>query len=347
MSGKIIQLEREDYAAWDWYIDQHPQGSFYHLSGWKELIERCYGHRCYFLYYRDNNHIQGVLPLVEQKSLLFGHSLVSTPICVVGGVVANSPQITLLLVEYAKSLAQKLKVDYLELRGQQDFVTSEMALSAPKQQKHLLLGCELAGSEQQILARIKKKQRAVIRQSLQGELCARVEQDITNCFHIYSTSVRNLGTPVFPKRSFIELKKIFAQRCEIFTVFNQHKPVSSVMSFYYKNKVLPHYGGGLAEARALKSNDYMYYQLMCHARNKGCDYFDFGRSKIDSGSYRYKKHWGMNETVMNYQYFLVNSNKLPALNVNNPKYRSMIQLWKKLPLMASQTIGPLLAKHLG
>ena len=347
MTGIVLELNDQYVDLWDRYIDQHDDGTFYHLSGWKQLIEKVYGHRCMFIFWLENQEIKGVLPLVEQKSLLFGHSLVSTPICVLGGIIADSQLIAQKLLKHACTLADQLNVDYLELRSPNDSYILDDNMTMPQPQPHVMIGCALSGTAQDILAGIKKKQRAVIRQSMNNQLVVKIESDIENLYTIYSTSVRNLGTPVFPKQSFIELQKIFGHRCEIFTIFHQDVAVSSVMSFYYKGRVLPHYGGGLSQARDLKSNDFMYYKLMCHAKERGCHYFDFGRSKVGSGSYSYKKHWGMSINPMSYQYYLVKSKQLPSLSASNPKYKFVISLWSKLPLLVSQKIGPLLARHLG
>lgn len=92
----------------------------------------------------------------------------------------------------------------------------------------------------------------------------------------------------------------------------------------------------------------MYYQLMCHARaDMDCNSYDFGRSKIDSGAYQYKKHWGMTGIELPYQYHLVKADSLPNLSPNNPKYQLFIKLWQKLPLAVSQWLGPKLSKYLG
>ena len=291
MTGNVKVLNQASYQQWDHYIDNHPRGTFYHLSGWKQLIEQVYRHQCHFFYYLDGDNITGILPLVEQKSILFGHSLISMPVCVLGGVIADNIEIESALLLEAKLLAQTLNVDYLELRSPNKSDDIPAGFIEPESQNHVMIGCTLADSDQAILAGIKKKQRAVIRQSFKNQLTIKFETDIENVYRIYSTSVRNLGTPVFPKKSFVALKEIFKDRCEILTIFNGETAVSSVMSFYYKGHVLPHYGGGLTQARGLKSNDFMYYSLMCHAREKGCHYFDFGRSKVDSGSYKYKMHW--------------------------------------------------------
>ena len=119
------------------------------------------------------------------------------------------------------------------------------------------------------------------------------------------------------------------------------------MNFYFNDQVLPYYGGGNSDARYLKSADFMYYQIMCSAREKGYTWFDFGRSKNDGGPYKYKKNWGMEPKSLYYYYYLVKAEGLPNLSPNNPKYKIFIGLWQKLPLKISQFIGPFLSKYLG
>ncbi|WAJ70708.1 FemAB family XrtA/PEP-CTERM system-associated protein [Catenovulum adriaticum] len=330
---------------WDQFVHNHPEGTFFHLAGWQNVIHNTYQHKCWYLYSEDEKgNILGVLPLVELKSKLFGHSLVSTPFCVYGGVIAESNESKQALEEHAIELAKELNVDYLELRYQapqhnDKFLTKSM---------HSYFTYELGETDEAILAGIKKKQRAVIRHALKEPLTTNFDAKVTHVHDIYAESVRNLGTPVFPAKYFKNLKQEFGEQCELMTVESNNKAVSAVMSFYYKNEVLPYYGGGLSEARQLKSNDLMYYALMCHAaNNKQCTRFDFGRSKNDSGAYKYKKHWGMEPQPLYYQYYLVKATELPNLSPNNPKYKMFIKMWQKLPLWASQKLGPFLSKYLG
>ncbi|MBC3765756.1 FemAB family PEP-CTERM system-associated protein [Neptunicella marina] len=340
---KTLGQDETTKQKWDAFVEQCSLGSFFHLSGWKTVIEDAYGHSCHFLYAESDNQILGVLPLAHQSSKLFGKALISTPFCVYGGVASDDPQVMTALEQAAIDLAEKLEVDYLELRypfERQNQLSEKCA--------HATFSYMLGDDDESILAGIKKKQRAVIRQSLKNNLEYTVSGDVDECYNIYSESVRNLGTPVFPKHYFATLKKVFGEQCEILTVTHQGKSVSSVLSFYYKGDVLPYYGGGLPEARELKSNDLMYYQLMCHARqNRDTQRFDFGRSKIDSGAYQYKKHWGMEPVSLHYQYYLVKATELPNLSPNNPKYQLFIRLWKKLPISVSRFIGPFLSRYLG
>lgn len=341
---KTLDNSAETNAKWDEFVDSCNRGTFFHLSGWKRVIETVYKHRCHYLYATRNDEIVAVLPLVEQKSLLFGHALVSTPFCMMGGVASEDDNAMLFLEQQAIEKANQLGVDYLELRY--PFERDNPALT--EKCAHSTFGCELAEDNDAILAGIKKKQRAVVRHSLKNELDFRVDSDAATAYDVYSESVRNLGTPVFPKHYFAALADEFGERCDVLTVEKDNKPVSSVLSFYYKGQVLPFYGGGLFEARSLKSNDFMYYQLMCHAKNnKACNYFDFGRSKDDSGAFKYKRTWGMEPIALHYQFHLVKADALPNLSPNNPKYQFFIKAWQKLPVWLSRLIGPFLSKYLG
>ncbi len=342
----IQQLAPEaNSTRWDDFVHHHNEGTFFHLAGWQRVIQNTYQHKCYYYYAEDEQgEIVGILPLVEQKSALFGHSLVSTPFCVYGGAIANSDEVKKELEDHAIKLAEQLNVDYLELRykSPQDndkFITKSV---------HSYFTYALGDTDETVLAGIKKKQRAVIRHSLKEPLNTDFDADVKDVHDVYAQSVRNLGTPVFPAKYFKNLKKEFGALCELMAVTHQNKPVSAVLSFYFKNEVLPYYGGGLNEARQLKSNDLMYYSLMCHAvKDKNCNSFDFGRSKNESGAYKYKKHWGMEPQPLHYQYYLVKAKELPNLSPNNPKYKMFIKMWQKLPLWASQILGPLLSKYLG
>lgn len=338
-----FQGSAEVAAEWDRYIEGCESATFFHLSGWLTVNEKVYGHIGHYLYAKQGQDIVGVLPLVEQKSRVFGHALVSTPFCVYGGVAADNDDVRFKLEDAAIALAQQLEVDYLELRN-------KLPSNHPKLVEkcaHSYFAWPLEESPDAILAGVKKKQRAVIRHSLKAELNFRVDADTQTAYDIYSESVRNLGTPVFPREYFNQLREIFGPRCDVLTVEHQGKAVSSVLNFYFRDQVLPYYGGGLPEARELKSNDFMYYQLMCSAKERGHGYYDFGRSKNDSGAYQYKKHWGMEPTPLHYQFCLVKALELPNLSPNNPKYQLFIKAWQKLPLWLSRALGPMLSKYLG
>lgn len=341
----IKKATSKDFALWDAYVHQHSKGTFFHLFGWTTVITNAFQHKHHYLMATHNEKVVGLLPLVEQKSLLFGKALISTPFCVYGGAIADNKYIEHLLEMAAYQLGCKLNVDYVELRDRE---YKESHAPWVEHCHHTTFSCPIADTPDEILTSVKRKQRAVIRHSLNNDLTWDNSTNPELCYDVYAESVRNLGTPVFSKQLFVLLTQVFGEQCETLIVrTDDGTPISSVLSFYYKGEVLPYYGGGTLDARALKSNDYMYYQLMCIAREKGQQRFDFGRSKNASGTYKYKKNWGMQEEQLHYRIALVKSQDMPNLSPNNPKYKYFIALWQKMPLWLSRIVGPYLSKYLG
>ena len=158
---------------------------------------------------------------------------------------------------------------------------------------------------------------------------------------------RNLGTPFFGERFFQDICEVFGDKVEILTVTQERKIVCSVMSFRFRNEILPYYGGGGDLARVVNGNDFMYWSVMEKACQEGVEVFDYGRSMIGSGAYRFKKHWGFEPTPLFYEYYLVNGDSMPSLNPSNPKYKVLIEAWKRLPLGVANLLGPPIAKRLG
>lgn len=339
----IKTLDNSSIQQWDDFVDNSSSATFFHKAGWKEVIEKAFGHNTYFLYVENQGKITGILPLVHVKSMLFGNSLSSCAFCVYGGIVADDEQSYIELDKKACELAEELGVDYLEMRNR-----IQITPERPFKELYVTFRKELDSNEEKNMLAIPRKQRAVIRKGIKAGLDSEIDQGVERFYRAYSTSVRNLGTPVFSKKYFSILKQVFKKQCEILTVVDKHgQLIASVMSFYFKDEVLPYYGGGTEHARAVQGNDFMYWEVMRRAVEKGIKIFDYGRSKEGTGSYRFKKHWGFEPKPLYYEFYLVKSNSIPDINPLNPKYQIFIAAWKRLPLSVSHIVGPWLAKDLG
>ena len=110
---------------------------------------------------------------------------------------------------------------------------------------------------------------------------------------------------------------------------------------------MPYWGGGTGAARHLRANDRMYYELMLHARRRGCDRFDFGRSKTGSGPFAFKKNWGFEPTPLHYEYCLYQRDSVPQHNPSNARYQQLISLWRRLPQGLANWLGPHVVRNLG
>ena len=335
-------LEPVDHQRWDQFVEASDTATFFHLSAWQRVIQQAFSHKTYYVYAEQEGEISGILPLVHVKSLLFGNTLISNAFCVYGGIVASNDQAFQELQNYAQKLARELGVDCLEMRNRQ-----QQHPDWPHKQLYVTFRKELDSDHEKNMSAIPRKQRAMVRAGIKAGLSGVVDTNIDRFYQAYSVSVRNLGTPVFPKHYFQLLKQVFADDCEILTIEHEGRLVASVMSFYFKDEVLPYYGGGTDLARDLKGNDFMYWEVMHRAVDKGCKVFDFGRSKEGTGSYRFKKHWGFEPEPLFYEIDLVKAQQIPEINPLNPKYQFFIAAWKRLPLPVSQLVGPWLAKDLG
>jgi FemAB-related protein (PEP-CTERM system-associated) len=339
---EIKTLDQQSMARWDQFVENCPEATFFHKAGWKEVIERAFGHTIHFLYAEEKGEICGVLPLGHVKSFLFGNALISSPFCVYGGIAANSEAARNVLDEAACRLARELGVDYLEMRNRQ-----EHKAERPRKALYVTFRKALDSDPDVNLQAIPRKQRAVVRKGIKSGMVSVIDHDVERFYQAYGESVRNLGTPVFSKRYFKTIMEVFSDCCEVQAIEFEGKLVASVMSFYFRDEVLPYYGGGTSEARSLKGNDFMYWELMRRATEKGVKIFDYGRSKEGTGSYRFKKHWGFEPEPLHYEFELVNATEMPDINPMNPKYKIFIELWQKLPLPISMMIGPWISKNLG
>ena len=340
----VVRGFREsDRRRWEDFVFACPAATFFHRIGWREIYEDVFRHRTHYLLAERGERIVGVLPLVQMKSLVFGHALVSLPFAVYGGVAATDEAATHSLHRAAVALGRELGVEHLELRN---VVSAEPAW--PRQDLHVTFRKALLADVEANLLAIPRKQRAMVRKGIQRELRSEIDIRVDRFFELYADNMHRHGTPPYAKRYFEALQRIFGDDCELMTVVSaQGQAVSGVLSFYFRGEVLPYYAGDRIEARELAANDFKYWELMRRACERGLSTFDFGRSKRDTGSFDFKKNWGFEPTPLHYEYQLFKRDSVPQNNPSNPKYRRAIELWRRLPRGAVNAIGPLLSRSLG
>jgi len=332
-----------DRTRWDDFVHRCADATFFHRIGWKDVIEGCFGHRTHYLLAERGARIVGVLPLAEVKSFLFGHALVSLPFCAYGGVAADENEAVTALHGVARRLGEELGVDHLELR---DRVVRQAEW--PRQDLYVTFRKAILPDVEANLVAIPRKQRAMVRKGIGHGLVSRIDPDVDTFFAMYADNMHRQGTPPLAKRYFETLRRTFDRDCEVLTITGQAgEPVSSVLSFYFRDEVLPYYAGDVAAARDLAANDFKYWELLRRACERGLRVFDYGRSKRGTGAFDFKKHWGLEPTPLAYEYQLYRRDRIPEHNPLNPKYRLLIALWQRLPLPIANAVGPHLVKSLG
>lgn len=329
--------------AWDAFVERHPDATFFHRSAWRRVVSEVFGHRPHYLTEQRDGQITAILPLFEIRSRLFGHSLISTAFCVGGGPLATDAASFDAILEQAAALGRTLKVDYVELR--------DLPSATPgwKTRDDLYAGFErqLSRVEEENLQKIPRRQRAVLRKALTQDLTVTIESSTDAFYGLYSRTMRDHGTPALPQRFFDRLLAAFGPDCEVLTVHAEGRPISSVLSYFFRGRVMPYYTGCRPEARTYGSNDLMHWALMRRAVERGCDVFDFGRSKVGTGPYNFKRNWGFAPRPISHQFMLVRSQALPNVNPTNPAYSAAIRAWRRLPLGIANLISPMISRSLG
>ncbi|HEX7181191.1 MAG TPA: FemAB family XrtA/PEP-CTERM system-associated protein [Thermoanaerobaculia bacterium] len=329
--------------AWDRYVRASPDATFFHQLDWRWLVERVFGHRAHYLMARRGNHVVGVLPMFELKSLLFGHSLVSIPFAIGGGIAADDAEAAGQLLFAGQALAERLGVDYLELRSEKP-----VSDSLPTKDLYVTFRADLALGEEALLKRMERKRRQMMNYVAKAGFMSRLAglEELPLFYRLFCESMRHHGTPVYPRLFLEEILDRFPGSTNLFFVHHEGRPVAGVLNLLFRDVVMPFYAGGDRQHRPRGVDDYLYLAIMRWGRENGFRTFDFGRSKRGTGAHAFKSRWGMDEVPLAYQYHLVRAKELPNISPANPKYKAFIALWQKLPLPLTRLIGPQIVRRI-
>lgn len=339
-ANELARLER--------FVAEHPEGTPFHRPTWLLAVERGTGNRAIALVAERGGDLTGFLPLSEVHSPLFGRMLASSGFGVAGGALALDDRSGKALLGGLEELAQRRSCSSAELRG--GMLPKARAGWKIRLDSHCGFVAPLAADDEAQLTWIPRKQRAEVRKGLANELEVSIgtsAEDRAAHYAVYAESVRNLGTPVFPRSLFDAVLDGFGDDADILTVRHGGKPVASVLSLYHGGAVMPYWGGGTWDARRLRANDRMYFELMLHARRRGCTQFDFGRSKTGSGPADFKKNWGFEAEPLGYASWTAPGAEARDADPTSAKHAARIALWKRLPLPLANIIGPHIARGLG
>ena len=343
---RIRRLAPDDAATaarWDTFVMACPQATFFHRAAWQQVMVQVFRHDTHFLYAERDGALVGVLPLAHVKSLLFGNALVSLPFAVYGGVAASDEAAAAALEAHADELGRRLGVGHLELRQ-----LERSHADWPRQDLYVTFRKPILADEEANLLAIPRKQRAMVRKGIKNGLTSRFDEGVDRFFALYADNVHRHGTPALPQRYFETLRRTFGADCSVLTVSAPDgRALSSVLSFHFRDEILPYYAGDDEAARDLAANDFKYWELMRDACARGFKTFDYGRSKQGTGPYAFKKNWGFEPTPLHYEYRLYKRDAVPQNNPANAKYKLMIETWRRLPLGVANWLGPYVVRSLG
>lgn len=340
----IRRLGDGDEAAWDAFLETRSETTLYHRSPWRRLIEDQFGQQAFYLYAAGAaGDVQGVLPLVRLKSRLFGDYMVSMPYVNYGGAIGLTPDIETALMQEACRLGESLGVSHIEFRD-----TLQRAEGWTMRTDKVVMLLDLPGTPEALWDGFTPKLRAQIRrpQREQTEVVHGGLELLPQFYQVFARNMRDLGTPVYGDGFFAAILKVFPASAKITVVHHAHQPVAAAFTLGHRERLEIPWASSLREYNQLGVNMLLYWEVLRRAIEDGYRSFDFGRSSMDSGTFRFKKQWGAQPQQLYWHYWLAAGQPLPQLTPSSPKYQLAIRTWKRLPLSVANWLGPHIVKNL-
>lgn len=330
---EICELKKDDEKAWDGYVLSHPSSTIYHKIAWKNVVEKTYGHKPYYLLAKEDGKIQGVLPLFFMKSFLFGKKLVSLPFAPYGGAVGDCMPIEDLLIGRAMEISKDVCADYMELRN-----NNHRDSKLPVNTNYMTMILKLDENPELVWTGFNNKVRNAIRKSLNSKL--EISKGSADEFYkLYSKNMRDLGTPTHSREFFNAIVSESKGSAEILTVRCNGVSISAAILLHFKDTVISGWAASDRKYSNLNPNNLLYWSAIKNACEDGYKFFDFGRSIQDSGTHRFKKPWGAEEKYLQYEYYLNGIEHMPDTSQANLKRKQFARIWKTLPLILTNALG--------
>ena len=342
---RVRAMERGDAAAWDSYVAAHPGGTLFHGTRWREQVLDAAPHEPAYLVAEDDaGRVRGVLPAFVVRSLLGGDVLVSVPYGVYGGVLADGAEAERALLAAAIARAERDGVGHVELRHVRPIAGEGLSRS----DLYVTFVRELPADPEECLAIIPRKSRATTRNARDKHGMALIEgRELLPRFHdLFLRNKAALGSPAFSREFFERLLFRYGDDAWLNGVMHEGQVIAAVISFRHGDTLNPYYSGSLPGTERLGSMNFLYWQTMELAARRGLRRYDFGRSRVETGAFDFKRNMGFEPMPLAYQHWVRGGASAPQVNPSNPKFERFQRAWRALPVPVLRFLGPLLMRHL-
>ena len=304
----VVDSEAGD---WDALVESVHDATSYHRFGWKRIVTSSFGHRCYYLAaIDDKGEWQGVLPLVHMRSRLFGNFMVSLPFVNYGGLLCRNDAAAGVLLSEAERLRRSVGATHVELRH----LGHDLLGMSTKQHKVTMI-LELAADADNQWHAFNGKLRNQIRKAEKSELQSVIGhlELLDDFYAVFARNMRDLGTPVYPKRFFRNILEGFPETTRIFAVYHERKMIAGGVASWFRDTLEIPWASSISDYKALCPNNMLYWEAIRFAIKQGFSRFDFGRSTPHEGTYNFKRQWGARPVQLYWQYLMGGQKTLPDL----------------------------------
>jgi serine/alanine adding enzyme len=369
MGFTIKTLSLQDTQSWDGYVEKHRDATVYHLSGWSRMIEGTYAQKAYLLaaVANDGNatsdneeteRIVGIFPIFKFRDLTLSNSFISMPFSDMGGTVADSALIRRSLIMEAIFLGDKFNAKKIEMRStersksESDFINSKefkKKLYYHEESRRYRMLLKLPTTSKELIDGYKSKLRSQIRRPIKSGFVATVGQSelLEDFYTVFAENMRDLGSPVHSKKLFVNLFKEFTNKANIFVVHGGKGPVAASLAIGFRNVLHNPWASSLRKYSKFSPNMLLYWKMLEFACDNGFRFFDFGRSSIGEGTYKFKKQWGASPVQLPWQYISIGKDIAGDSLSENNAFLKAGEIWKRFPIFLTKLIGPHLRKYIG
>jgi serine/alanine adding enzyme len=333
-------------SDWDPFVMGFSDSSIYHLSGWTQIAREVFGHRALFVESRDSSGaLIGVLPVIRQRSWLLGNFATSLAFFNYGGALAADPLVAQQMMIRATEAAEALGCRYLEFRDVRPR-PGEWARRSDK----VTLRLNLPETVEALSKRLGSKLRSQVKRAeREGVDCRTGAAALLDDFYsVFAENMRDLGTPVYPKRFFGAILERFEQHCQLVIIESHGEPWAAAFLVFWRGCAEVPWASCRAKAKPLGANMRLYWELLSQAIGRGCRSFDFGRSTVDSGTDRFKRQWGAEPMPLHWHRWErhASDHGRATTEQKGKAIQLATTMWQRLPLGIANTLGPLISGSL-
>ena len=334
----VTKATAADRSDWEQFVSSRDEEAGYHAFDWQDVFGRAFGHECIYLIARCDGIVTGVLPLVQIKSMLFGRTLTSLPFLNYGGVLADDEDTAQALIDASLREARARRCGHVELRHV-EAQFPELPRKEHKVSMRLPLG---PGLWDQLDRKVRNQIRKAEKSGLTVE---RGGAELVDDFYtVFARNMRDLGTPVYSRRLFDEVFRVFPERSTLHVVRLAGRPVAAGVTYRTAKMTQLPWASSIRDFNSLCPNTLLYWDAIQYAADAGCELFDMGRSTPHEGTFKFKQQWGATPVQLHWEYQLQSEHDLPNVSPANPKFQLAIALWQKLPLAVTRHVGPMIVR---
>lgn len=341
MAAQVRPFQPSDTSAWDAFVGASPSGTVFHLTAWMRAMCATFGYEPRYLLAEENGQLIALLPLFFISNAIQGRVLLSSPFAVYGGILSSSEEGRRLLAEAVAQLGRELEVGHVELRNGYE----EQRAGWPVIDRYVTFTQNLVPQDgEALIASIPKKTRNLVRKALKSPFSSRPAASLEHFNRLMLASYRRLGTPAFPGAHFANLVRELGPMVDVREILLGDTVIAATMNFHFRGGMHTYYAASDPDYWIHSPNNFLYYDHILWASNHGYSTFEFGRSKYDTGTFEFKKHWLTEMRALPYEMLLVKRKEMPNFTPKNPKFQLAIKAWQHVPLPLTKLIGPLLVR---